>query len=76
MGHVPTSITCCPSSRYIVDPETGKNVAVIRHGEVFRRDKEGVRIATVSRRAFFRAFFLFQIESKFLLKGLAWDLLS
>jgi hypothetical protein len=72
MGHVPTSITCCPSSRYIVDPETGKNVAVIRHGEVFRRDKEGVRIATVSR----RAFFLFQIESKFLLKGLAWDLLS
>jgi hypothetical protein len=32
---------------YIVDPETGKNVAVIRHGEVFRRDKEGVRIATV-----------------------------
>jgi hypothetical protein len=72
MGHVPTSITCCPSSRYIVDPETGKNVAVIRHGEVFRRDKEGVRIATVSR----RAFFLFRIESKFLLKGLAWDLLS
>jgi hypothetical protein len=32
---------------YIVDPETGKNVAVIRHGEVFRHDKEGVRVATV-----------------------------
>jgi hypothetical protein len=33
---------------YIVDPETGKNVAVIRNGEVFRDDKEGVaRIAIV-----------------------------
>jgi hypothetical protein len=32
---------------YIIDPETGKNVAVIRHGEVFRDDKEGARIATV-----------------------------
>jgi hypothetical protein len=32
---------------YIVDPETGKVVAVIRHGEVFRDDKEGARIATV-----------------------------
>ena len=32
---------------YIVDPETGKNVAVIRHGEVFRDDKEGARIAIV-----------------------------
>jgi hypothetical protein len=31
---------------YIVDPETGKVVAVIRHGEVFRDDKEG-KIATV-----------------------------
>ncbi|HEY3624005.1 MAG TPA: hypothetical protein VGL12_16735 [Roseiarcus sp.] len=32
---------------YIVDPETGKNVAVIRHGEVFRDDKERARIAIV-----------------------------
>jgi hypothetical protein len=32
---------------YIVDPETGKNVAVIRHGEVFRDDEEGAKIATV-----------------------------
>ena len=32
---------------YIVDPESGKNVAVIRHGEVFRDDKEGARIAIV-----------------------------
>ena len=32
---------------YIIDPETGKNVAVIRHGEVFRNDKEGARIAIV-----------------------------
>ena len=32
---------------YIVDPETGKVVAVIRHGEVFRDDKEGAKIATV-----------------------------
>jgi hypothetical protein len=32
---------------YIVDPETGKVVALIRHGEVFRDDKEGARIATV-----------------------------
>ena len=32
---------------YIVDPDTGKNVAVIRHGEVFRDDKEGAKIATV-----------------------------
>ena len=32
---------------YIVDPETGKNVAVIRNGEVFRDDKEGAKIATV-----------------------------
>ena len=32
---------------YIVDPETGKVVAVIRHGEVFRDDEEGVKIATV-----------------------------
>jgi hypothetical protein len=33
---------------YIVDPETGKNVAVIRHGEVFCDDKEGAaRIAIV-----------------------------
>jgi hypothetical protein len=32
---------------YIVDPETGKNVAVIRHGEVFRDDKVGARIAIV-----------------------------
>jgi hypothetical protein len=32
---------------YIVDPDTGKIVAVIRHGEVFRNDKEGARIAIV-----------------------------
>jgi hypothetical protein len=32
---------------YIVDPETGKVVAVIRHGEVFRDGKEGAKIATV-----------------------------
>ena len=32
---------------YIIDPETGKKVAVIRHGEVFRDDKEGARIAIV-----------------------------
>jgi hypothetical protein len=32
---------------YIVDLDTGKNVAVIRHGEVFRDDQEGARIATV-----------------------------
>jgi hypothetical protein len=32
---------------YIVDPETGKVVAVIRHGEVFRDDNEGAKIATV-----------------------------
>src|ERR1700721_3227199 len=31
----------------IIDPETGKNVAVIRHGEVFPGDKEGARIAIV-----------------------------
>jgi len=32
---------------YIVDPESGKVVAVIRHGEVFRDDEEGAKIATV-----------------------------
>jgi hypothetical protein len=32
---------------YIVDPDTGKIVAVIRHGEVFRNDNEGARIAIV-----------------------------
>ena len=32
---------------YIVDPDNGKIVAVIRHGEVFRNDKEGARIAIV-----------------------------
>ena len=32
---------------YIVDPETGKVVAVIRNGEVFRDDEEGAKIATV-----------------------------
>jgi hypothetical protein len=32
---------------YIVDPETGKVVAAIRHGEVFRDDEEGAKIATV-----------------------------
>ena len=32
---------------YIVDPETGKVVAVIRHGEVFRDGKEWAKIATV-----------------------------
>jgi hypothetical protein len=32
---------------YIVDPDTGKVVAVIRHGEVFRNEKQGARIAVV-----------------------------
>ena len=32
---------------YIVDPETGKVVAVIRRGEVFRDDEGGAKIATV-----------------------------
>ena len=32
---------------YILDPDTGKIVAVIRHGGVFRNGKEGERIATV-----------------------------
>ena len=32
---------------YIVDPETGKVVAVIRHGEVFRDGTGGAKIATV-----------------------------
>ena len=32
---------------YIVDPETGKVVAEIRNGEVFRDDEEGAKIATV-----------------------------
>ena len=32
---------------YIVDPDTGKIVAVIRHGGVFRYGKEGARIAIV-----------------------------
>ena len=32
---------------YIVDHESGKIVAVIRHGEVFRNNKDGSRIAIV-----------------------------
>ena len=32
---------------YIVDPDTGRIVAVIRQGEVFRDDEEGAKIATV-----------------------------
>ena len=32
---------------YIVDPDTGKIAAVIRHGEVFRNEKKGARIAIV-----------------------------
>jgi hypothetical protein len=32
---------------FIVDPDTGKVVALIRHGEVFRADEEGAKIATV-----------------------------
>ena len=32
---------------YIVDPDTGKVVAVIRNGEVFRDDQDGARIAIV-----------------------------
>lgn len=32
---------------YIVDPESGKIIAAIRHGEVFRSDKDEVRIAIV-----------------------------
>jgi hypothetical protein len=30
---------------FIFNPETGKNAAIIRNGEVFRDDKEGARIA-------------------------------
>jgi hypothetical protein len=32
---------------FIVDPENGRNVAIIRNGEVFRDDKEGAKIATL-----------------------------
>jgi hypothetical protein len=32
---------------YIVDPDTGKIVAVIRYGGVFRHGREGARIAIV-----------------------------
>ena len=32
---------------FIADPETGKNIAIIRDGEVFRDDTEGAKIATV-----------------------------
>jgi hypothetical protein len=32
---------------YIIDPDTGKIVAVIRNGGVFRNGKEGARIAIV-----------------------------
>lgn len=32
---------------FIADPETGRNVAIIRKGEVFRDDKDGAKIATV-----------------------------
>jgi hypothetical protein len=32
---------------FIVDQETGKNVAIIRNGEVFRDDREGAKIAIV-----------------------------
>jgi|HubBroStandDraft_6_1064221.scaffolds.fasta_scaffold251840_2 hypothetical protein len=32
---------------FIIDQDTGKNVAVIRDGEVFRADREGAKIATV-----------------------------
>ena len=31
---------------HIADPETGKIVAIIRNGEVFRDDTEGEKIAT------------------------------
>ena len=31
---------------FLADPETGKNVATIRNGEVFRDDMEGSKIAT------------------------------
>ena len=31
----------------IADQDTGKNVAIMRGGEVFRDDREGARIATV-----------------------------
>jgi hypothetical protein len=40
---------------YIIDPETGKVVAVIRHGEVFRDDEEGEKIATVVNAKFVRS---------------------
>jgi hypothetical protein len=33
---------------YIVDPDTGKIVAVIRHGGVFRDDEEGAKICYLS----------------------------
>ena len=32
---------------FIIDQDTGKIVAVIRDGEVFRADREGAKIATV-----------------------------
>jgi hypothetical protein len=33
------------AQNFIFDPETRKNVAIIRNGEVFRNEKEGARIA-------------------------------
>jgi hypothetical protein len=35
---------------FIVDQETGKNVANIRDGVVYRDDREGARIGTCPRR--------------------------
>jgi hypothetical protein len=35
------------SDFFIIDQDTGKNVAVIRDGDVFRADREGAKIATV-----------------------------
>jgi hypothetical protein len=45
-----TSLLWGPQSMtqdFIADPDTGRNVAVIRNGEVFRDDREGAKIATV-----------------------------
>jgi hypothetical protein len=45
---------------FIADPETGKNVATIRDGEVFRDDEKQAKIATV------RGSDLYDLDGKFL----------
>jgi hypothetical protein len=45
---------------FIADPETGRNVATIRDGEVFRDDEEQAKIATV------RGSDLYDLDGKFL----------